>query len=92
MSGRLVEYLYMHSHWIEEAFTGALLDKGTSMKYVLGDHSEILNRDDVQELQAQLNLIPVPVSMEIANELSNLKRMLGVVLTSSRYRIILSLG
>jgi hypothetical protein len=77
----LIPYLYKHSSWIENAFTGEILDTGTRLDFPLGEHAEIMSLETVETLLSELNSIPAPdpnSMAEVEVQFSNLRQILEI--------------
>ena len=75
----LVPYLYEHSSWIENLFTGEIYNAGTSLNFPPAEYAEIIASDTVKTLLSELNAIPQPDSKlmpAVAKQFSNLKQIL----------------
>jgi hypothetical protein len=88
----LIPFLYEHSSWIEHAFTGGLLDTGERLEFPVGEHSEIVTRENVLQLKSELDRLPDPQSASVTAELSRLREILNRATQDSRFEVLLSIG
>jgi hypothetical protein len=62
-----------------------------SLKYFSeGESSELFTKEDIQEFSAELSKIPPPADAELKREYDNLKKLLGLALGNSDFKLVLS--
>jgi len=80
----LIPYLYEHSSWIEDAFTGGILDKGVRLDFSIGEHSEILAPETVKLLLSELHSVPRPDPSRMPQISAQLSRLLDILEIATR--------
>jgi hypothetical protein len=87
----LVSYLYKSSSRIEDLFTTGSL-RGKELEIAVGDsRPQLLAKNDINELSAELAKIPPPEDPGIRKEYDNLRSLLKLALEDSDLTLLLSL-
>lgn len=97
---RLVGYLSEKSEWLEEFITFGRTVRGgvfelkldKKLNFSIGESSELFTKEDIQEFSAELSKIPPPADAELKREYDNLKKLLGLALGNSDFKLVLSLS
>ena len=87
----LVPYLYEHSAWITDLFTGERRVRGQVLELSIGESSQVFSKQDVRDFSEELRKVPQPTDAQLKKEYDNLSALLRLALDDPELTVLLSL-
>lgn len=90
MSGTaLTSYLYSHSKWIEDYFTGAKEVQGFKPDITVGEWNRFFSQQEIESFDAELSRIPRPAeNTYLQAELDNLQALVRRAATNRKFALL----